>query len=255
MDGLLAGDTALVTGGANGIGLGIATEIARQGARVAIADVNAQAGEAAARTLGAHTDVTFLAADLRSREEADRLAARAIETLGQVSILVHAASPRRAETDTVFGVDDATFDAMFAVNVTAGFRLAQRIGRHMIDRRLAGRMLFTTSLHAERPRNLPHYAAAKAGLTMIVKECARALGQHGIRVNALVPGAIATGGVVTDPAIAKKIPLGRPGTPDDIAPMAVVMLCDRFSRYMTGASVVVDGGLDLYSWFDPPDIR
>jgi 3-oxoacyl-[acyl-carrier protein] reductase len=252
--GLLKGDTALVTGGGNGIGLGIASEIAREGARVVLADIDVQAGEAAARALSAHGDVCFFAADLRSRQEVDRLVAHAVDKLGSVSILVHAASPRRAEAHTIFGVDDETFDAMLAVNVTAGFRLAQQLGRHMIDRKIAGRMLFTTSLHAERPRNLPHYSAAKAGLSMIVKECARGFGAHGIRVNAIVPGAIVTGGVVTDPSIAAKIALGRPGTPDDIAPMAVVLLCDRFSRYVTGASIVVDGGLDLFGWFAPPEI-
>jgi 3-oxoacyl-[acyl-carrier protein] reductase len=172
-----------------------------------------------------------------------------------VSILVHAASPARREEHTIFGVDDNTWDAMLAVNVTAGFALARGLGRHMIERGVAGRMLFVTSLHAERPRNLPHYAAAKAGISMIVKECARAFGAHGIRVNAIAPGAIVTGGVKTDPAMAGKIALGRTGTPDDIAPMAVALLCDKFSRYVTGTTVVVDGGLDLFDWFAPPELK
>jgi NAD(P)-dependent dehydrogenase (short-subunit alcohol dehydrogenase family) len=250
MDKLLEGDTALVTGAAGGIGLAIAAEILRHGARVVLAD-NSSAGEAAAKSLAKEGDATFIAADLRSRAEVGRLVKEAVATLGQVSILVHAASPRRLEADGIFGVDEETFDAMLAVNVTAGFELARQLGRHMIDARIAGRMLFTTSLHAHRARNLPHYSAAKAGLTMIVKECARGFGAHGIRVNAIAPGAIVTGGVALDPEIARKIVLGRTGTPDDIAPMAVVLLCDRFSRYVTGTTVVVDGGLDLLSWFEP----
>lgn len=251
MAGMLKGDSALVTGAAGGIGLAIATEIVREGASVVLADINADAGKAAAKSLAAHGDVEFVAADLRQRSEVDRLFERALARLGRLSILVHAACPRRREEDTIFGVDDETWDAMLAVNVSAGFRLARHAGRHMIERGIRGRMLFLTSLHAERPRNLPHYSASKAGITMLVKECARGFGAHGIRVNALAPGAIVTGGVTTDPALAGKIALGRTGTPEDIAPMAIVLLVDKFSRYVTGTTVVVDGGLDLLDWFAP----
>jgi NAD(P)-dependent dehydrogenase (short-subunit alcohol dehydrogenase family) len=87
---------------------------------------------------------------------------------------------------------------------------------------------------AHTPRNLPHYSATKAGQTMIVKELARALGADGIRVNAIAPGAIPGGGFDADTTtLQRMIPLGRTGTPDDIADMAVALLCDRFSRYVT----------------------
>lgn len=251
MNRLLEGDTALVTGAAGGIGLAIAAALLGEGARVVLADNNVEAGEAAAHALAKDADAVFVPADLRSREEADRLVDRAIAHLGRLTILVHGASPPRRESDTIFGVDDETWDAMLAVNLTAAFSLARRAGRHMIDQGIRGRMLLITSLHAERPRNLPHYSAAKAGMTMLVKECARAFGAHGIRVNALAPGAILTGGVKLDPAIAEEIALGRAGTPADIAPMALVLLADRFSGYVTGATFVVDGGLDLCDWFEP----
>jgi len=119
----------------------------------------------------------------------------------------------------------------------------------MRARNVKGRMLFITSLHADTPRNLPHYSATKAGQTMIVKELARALGADGIRVNAIAPGAIPGGGFDANiAAFAKMIPLGRTGTPEDIAAMAVALLCDRFSGYVTGTTVVVDGGLALHNW-------
>jgi len=251
MSGLLEGETALVTGAAGGIGLGIATAILREGAKVVLADNNVAGGEAAARALAAEGEASFIAADLRQREAADRLVDAAVARLGRLTLLVHSASPPRREADTIMGVDDETWDAMLAVNLTAGFRLLRRAGRHMIERAIPGRMLLITSLHAERPRNLPHYSAAKAGMTMLVKECARGFGAHGIRVNALAPGAILTGGVKLDPAIKDEIALGRAGTPEDIAPMAVVLLAERFSRYVTGATFVVDGGLDLCDWFEP----
>jgi 3-oxoacyl-[acyl-carrier protein] reductase len=113
-------------------------------------------------------------------------------------------------------------------------------------------MLVVTSLHAQSPRNLPHYSAAKAGQTMLVKELARALGPHGVRVNAIVPGAIPGGGFQAPPGMTEKIPLRRFGTPADVAAMAVAVLSERFGAYVTGASIVVDGGIALHNWIDPP---
>jgi NAD(P)-dependent dehydrogenase (short-subunit alcohol dehydrogenase family) len=131
--------------------------------------------------------------------------------------------------------------------------LGQAAGAHMKARNIKGRMLFITSLHAYSPRNLPHYSATKAGQTMVMKELARALGSAGIRVNAIAPGAIPGGGFAADvAALEKMIPLGRTGTPEDIAGMAVALLCDRFSRYVTGTTVAVDGGLALYNWIPFP---
>jgi NAD(P)-dependent dehydrogenase (short-subunit alcohol dehydrogenase family) len=112
-------------------------------------------------------------------------------------------------------------------------------------------MLVVTSLHAESPRNLPHYSASKAGQTMLVKELARALGPHGIRVNAIVPGAIPGGGFQAPAGMVEKIPLRRFGTPADVAAMAVAVLSERFGAYVTGASILVDGGIALHNWIDP----
>ena len=89
---------------------------------------------------------------------------------------------------------------------------------------------------------------------MLVKELAKTFGRHGIRVNALVPGAIAAGGFVADPALARHIPLGRLGRPEDLAPMALAVLSNRISAYVTGAAFAVDGGLALTNWFEPPDL-
>jgi NAD(P)-dependent dehydrogenase (short-subunit alcohol dehydrogenase family) len=84
---------------------------------------------------------------------------------------------------------------------------------------------------------------------MVVKELARALGPYGIRVNAIAPGAIPGGGFAADvTALAKMIPLGRTGTPEDVAAMAVAVLSERFAAYVTGTTIEVDGGLTLYNW-------
>lgn len=242
---LLDGDTALVTGAASGIGRGIARALAGEGVRLVLSDIAEDGGRAVASALNA----AFLPADLADPPAARKLFAAAAELLGTVSILVHCASPRRLETQTALAVTEAEWDAMTTVGLRSGFMLGQAAGAHMKARKIRGRMLFVTSLHAYSPRNLPHYSATKAGQTMVVKELARALGPAGIRVNAIAPGAIPGGGFAADvAALEKMIPLGRTGTPEDIADMAVALVCDRFSRYVTGTTVVVDGGIALYNW-------
>jgi 3-oxoacyl-[acyl-carrier protein] reductase len=227
---LLEGDTALVTGAGRGIGKGIADALEQEGAKVFRADIEQ--------------------ADLSKLEGARKLADEAIRTLGKVSIYVHAASPRRQENQTALQATWEQWREMLSVNLDAAFSISQILGRHMIERKIKGRMLIVTSLHAESPRNLPHYSAAKAGQTMLVKELARALGPHGIRVNAIAPGAIPGGGFQAPPGMVEKIPLGRFGTPADVAGMALAVLSERFGAYVTGASIVVDGGIALHNWID-----
>jgi NAD(P)-dependent dehydrogenase (short-subunit alcohol dehydrogenase family) len=105
---------------------------------------------------------------------------------------------------------------------------------------------------------LPHYSAAKAGQTMVVKELAKALGPHGIRVNAIAPGAIPGGGFDASGAGIERLirctSLRRLGTPEEIAGMALALLVDRFSAYVTGTTVVVDGGMALHNWIEPPEL-
>jgi NAD(P)-dependent dehydrogenase (short-subunit alcohol dehydrogenase family) len=242
--GLLEGDTALITGAASGIGRGIAKALVAEGVRPVLSDVAVEAGQALARELNA----TFIAADLADPAAPRKLFDAAEKSLGHISILVHSASPRRRENETALAVTETEWDSMVTVGLRAGFVLGQVAGAQMQARKIKGRMLFITSLHAYTPRNLPH-SATKAGQTMVVKELARALGADGIRVNAIAPGAIPGGGFDADTkALERMIPLGRTGTPDDIADMAVALLCDRFSRYVTGTTVAVDGGLSLYNW-------
>jgi NAD(P)-dependent dehydrogenase (short-subunit alcohol dehydrogenase family) len=234
---LLEGDTALVTGAGQNIGRAIAQALKEEGARVIASDLK-----------GSELDC-----DLSQPGAAARLADEAIARLGSVSILVHAACPRRDEGDTALEVSEPTWREMLAVNLDAGFALGQKLGRHMRERKIAGRMLYLTSLHAESPRNLPHYSASKAAQSMLVKEFARSLGPHGIRVNAILPGAVPGGGFkisATTADLESRIPMRRFGKPEEIAAMALAVLSERFGRYVTGASIVVDGGLALYNWID-----
>jgi len=226
---LLQNDTALVTGAAQGIGQAIARAIEEAGGKVFAVDREF---------------------DLSVPGTAQKLAEKAVQALGTVSIFVHAASPPRKEAQTAARVTEQEWREMLEVQLNAGFLIAQALGIHMRERKIRGRMLFVTSLHAESPRNLPHYSASKAGQTMVMKELARALGPDGIRVNAIAPGAIPGAGFKGSPALVDKIALKRVGKPQDIAPMAVAILSEKYGAYMTGSTVVVDGGLALYNWLE-----
>jgi NAD(P)-dependent dehydrogenase (short-subunit alcohol dehydrogenase family) len=252
---LLAGDRALVTGAASNIGRAIAQCLAREGARVLLSDLADSAGETVAAALRAEgCAAEFIAADLAEPGSAAMLAAAAIARLGRIDAFVHSACPPRREADTIFAVPDDTFDRMLAVNLKAGFVLGRDIAAHMRAQRIAGRMVYLTSLHAGTPRRLAHYSAAKAGEAMLVKELALALAADGIRVNAIAPGAVLGGGFKPTPAqaaaLAAKIPMGRTGHPEEVAQAALMLLVPRFSAYVTGTTVVVDGGLALQTWID-----
>lgn len=248
-------EAALVTGAGNGIGRAIAQALVGEGVRTVFADISEERVTAAIRSAGKPELAVPFVGDLAQRESCEALLAEAEKAVGRVTHFVHAASPPRREADHAFAVSEDTWRQMHAVNIDAGFQLSRELARKLIAAREGGSFLLLTSLHAATPRNLPHYSSAKAAMAMIVRELAKTLGRYGIRVNALVPGAVAAGGFVADPSLAKHIPLGRIGKAEDLAPMALAVLSNRISAYVTGASIVVDGGLSLTNWFDPPALE
>lgn len=253
---LFAGETAVVTGAASNIGRAIAVALAAEGASVILADIDTDRVTAVASDIeAAGGTARAITADLATRDGWHTI----IDAVGDIIIdmFVHSACPKRHETDIVMDVSEDTFDQMLQTNVRSGFLLARAVAGRMKEAGTAGRILFLTSLHAETPRNLPHYSASKAAMTMLMKEMARQFGPHGIRVNAIAPGAIPGGGFTTSVDSFrpdKKIPLGRFGTAEDIAEAATALMSNRFMKYVTGATLAVDGGLQLYSWIDAPDV-
>jgi 3-oxoacyl-[acyl-carrier protein] reductase len=249
-----ARETALVTGAGNGIGRAIAQALVGEGVRTVFADINPDTVASAVKS-SPRPELAFpWVGDLADRAACDALLAHAQSAVGRVTHFVHSASPPRREADHAMAVSAETWARMHAVNIDAGFHLARELARPLMSAREPGSFLFLTSLHAGTPRNLPHYSSAKAALAMLVRELAKTWGRYGIRVNALVPGAIAAGGFVADPSLSKHIPLGRLGKAEDLAPIALAVLSNRVSAYVTGAAIVVDGGLSLTNWFDPPDL-
>ena len=248
------GATALVTGAGNGIGRAIAQALVAEGVRTVFADIKADTVEAAVKSSANPELASAWVGDLAEKSECERLLADARKALGLITHFVHSAAPPRREADHALAVTDETWTRMRAVNVDAGFHLGREISKSLIAAKAPGSLLYLTSLHTETPRNLPHYSTSKAALAMLVKEFAKTLGRYQIRVNALVPGAIAAGGFVADPKLARHIPLGRLGRSEDLAPLALAVLSNKISAYVTGTAIVIDGGISLTNWFDPPDL-
>jgi 3-oxoacyl-[acyl-carrier protein] reductase len=248
-------EAALVTGAGNGIGRAIAQALVGEGVKTVFADIREDTVTAAAKDSPRPDLAMPWVGDLADPAARDALLREAERAVGRVTHFVHSASPPRREADHVFAVSGETWERMHAVNLDAGFHLARALARKLIDAKRPGSFLLLTSLHAGTPRNLAHYSTAKAAMAMLVKELAKTLGRFGIRVNALVPGAIAAGGFVADPALARHIPLGRLGKAEDLAPMALAVLSNSISAYVTGAAIVVDGGISLTNWFEPPALE
>jgi 3-oxoacyl-[acyl-carrier protein] reductase len=242
---LLVDDAALITGAARGIGAAISRAIAREGAKTFLTDTAEEEIRTLAEEIGsAGSGSAFLAADLRDPASYDKIFEAATGRFGPMSIFVHAASPRSHVS--VLELDDLTGNENVVVNLEAGYQIAKRMARKMVQDRTKGRMLFITSLHARMPGGNPAYSAAKAGLTLIMKEFAKTLGPHGIRVNAIAPGVI----VENQSMRADRTPLRRKGRPEEVASIAVALLADQYSSYVTGTTITVDGGLSLYNWQD-----
>lgn len=236
----VAGRTAVVTGAARGIGLAIASELSAAGATVLLVDRDADALAAAARRLGCAGLVGDVAA------EAGRLGERALEAHGAIELVVNnvgITTPSR-----FLDVTEEEFDTVLATNLRGPWFFTRRLVDAALAAEQPASILFVSSLHSSHVRHFPHYSASKAAVAMLVKEMAHELGPSGIRVNSLSPGWIAPD--TRRGKAAELIPLGRVGAPEDVAPMAVALLDDAVSGYVTGADVAVDGGLALHTWLD-----
>jgi NAD(P)-dependent dehydrogenase (short-subunit alcohol dehydrogenase family) len=247
----LNGLNALITGGTKGIGRAIAERFAADGARVMITGRTHASVAEALRALPAGTRGE--AADLAVAADIDRVITRATADLGEIHILVNNAGIFPVTPLRELSADE--WRSVFATNLDAPFFCAQRIAQRMIAQGTGGTILniSSTSSLLARP-GVAHYASSKAGLNMLTRVLALELAPHGITVNALCPGVIGTEAIqaqAADPSRAsehqtklKRIPLGRLGTPEEVAAAALFMVSPA-ARYMTGACVVLDGGYTL----------
>ena len=251
----LTSRVAVVTGGANGIGLATARRLAASGAQVAIWDRVVEAGEAAVAALAAegHT-VLFLPTDVTDRASVDAAVAGTLSHYGAIDILINNAGiTRDAQLVKVKdgvaggGMSEADFDAVIAVNLKGVFNCTQAVVPHLIARG-GGRIVNASSVVAFNGNfGQTNYVATKAGVIGMTQVWARELGKRGITVNAIAPGFIATEMTAKMPpqvldGMKAHTPAGRLGTPDDVA-NAYCFLCSDFAAFINGATLPVDGGL------------
>ena len=248
MNGLLAGKLALITGAGSGIGAGIAQAMATAGARVLVADVNGEAARSTAAAIGGEASAYTL--DVTDRDTCDALAAAIRREHGPIDTLVNNAGIIRRST-----VDSATsrsdWDATLAVNLDGPYNVTTAFLGHLKDSKGAVINIGSIQSFVALP-NSAAYTTSKGGVRALTKALAIELSPLGIRVNAIGPGLIATplnSAARENPDYMRnfqnRIPLGRIGTPEDIAGPAVFLASD-LARYVTGVTLPVDGGFLAY---------
>jgi len=256
----LSGKVALVTGGAMGIGLAIVERLAQAGSAVLISDIDEKAGEAAATELGGKGyKVAFVKTDAGKVSDIVHAVAQAKDKFGGLDILVNNAGV--FPMSPVMNTSEELWDKVMAVNLKGVFFFAQHAAKLMTENNKPGKIINIASIDAIHPTgNLVHYDASKGGVLMMTKSLALELSKHQITVNAIAPGGITTPGTakisegmlkgsgLSPEAFAEmmkgfgaRIPMGRQGDPDDIA-APVLFLASDASRYITGETIVVDGG-------------
>ena len=246
----LDGKKALVTGSGRGIGRAIAVRFAREGADVVINDINIEGPGApdARRGRGHRSARRADPADLSRTDEARRLIDEAFRRLGPIDILVNNAG---IEKRTPFvEVAEEDYDKVLSVNLKGAYFTTQAFVRHLLAAGRPGKIIHISSVHEELPfPGFSTYCLSKGGLQLLTRDLAVELGPHGITVNGVAPGAIATEinrALLDDKPrverLLKQIPLGRMGKPEDVGAVAA-FLASSDADYVTGSTYYVDGGL------------
>jgi NAD(P)-dependent dehydrogenase (short-subunit alcohol dehydrogenase family) len=244
----LLGKTAIVTGGAEGIGQGIVLRLAEEGADIVIADINAAAAGAMAKKVEQmDRRALAVAVDVSRRDQVENLVKRA-QDLGRIDILVNNAGIERITP--LLEIEEDDWRRILDINLKGTFLCSQAVAKAMIQDQCGGKIVNLGSVAGVRPpRQEPHYAASKGGVHALTKQLALELAPHQINVNAVAPGPVRNGlgsrHSLADPIraeqIAQRIPLGRVGTPRDVA-NAVMFLASAEADYITGVVLPVEGG-------------
>ncbi|MES2536272.1 MAG: SDR family NAD(P)-dependent oxidoreductase [Pseudomonadota bacterium] len=241
----LSGKTVLVTGGASGLGKAIATEFVREGAAVAIADINFGDAEALSRELRENNgNAIAIEIDVRDPVQIRAAVGMASDRLGSIDILVNSAGIARLKPFLDMSIED--FDLVHEVNLRGTFIVGQEVARRMVGR--GGSIINISSASGRRGSyGRTAYGPGKAGVILLTEIMAVELAEHGIRVNALAPGPIETPIVAAQLTEAGRlnwtavVPMARFGRPDEVARAALFLACED-SSFITGHTLDVDGG-------------
>ena len=246
MELLLKGKVALITGAAQGIGRQIALTFAQAGAKVAICDVNLEAAQKTEQELKAFTNHTVsLKADVTDFKAIENLVNIILDKFTKIDILVNNAGITK--DNLLLRLTDSDWDAVLNVNLKGAFNLTKAVSKVMV-RQHSGKIINIASIIGIIGNaGQANYAASKAGIIALTKTAARELASRNINVNAVAPGFIST--AMTDKLsdavkekILAQIPLGKLGRPQDVAE-ACLFLASDLANYITGQTIVVDGGM------------
>ncbi|MEU1370925.1 3-oxoacyl-ACP reductase FabG [Streptomyces sp. NPDC005803] len=241
---LLADKTAVITGGAQGIGLAIAEAYVREGARVVLGDLNLELAEAAAAELGSSSVAHAVRCDITEAAQVDALIQAAIDTFGSLDIMVNNAGITRDATMRTMTEDE--FDQVIDVHLKGTWNGTRKAAAVMREQR-HGAIVNISSLSGKVGMvGQTNYSAAKAGIVGLSKAAAKELAHHGVRVNAIQPGLIRSAMTEAMPRKAwdqkmAEIPMRRAGEVEEVASVALFLASD-LSSFMTGTVLEVTGG-------------
>lgn len=247
----LDGKTAIVTGGAGGIGYAIAERFLRDGGKVVVADIDPAKGEDAETRLAKLGEARFVKTDVSNRLDVHNLIAATVEAFSDIDILVNNAAV--VHSAPFLELSEADFDRVIRINLKGSFLAGQAVARYLVDKvkkgGAPGSIVNMSSINAEVAiaTEVP-YSISKGGVGQLTKVMALALAPYGIRVNAIGPGSIMTDMLTATNAdnearrrLLSRTPLGRIGKPSEIADIAVFLASDQ-SSYITGQTIFADGG-------------
>lgn len=242
---------AIVTGGSRGIGRAIALRFGQEGARVAVVHARGTDGQMVSEQIkAAGSEAMAIHADVSDHQQVQDMVEQVVRRWGRIDILVNNAAI--CPFEEFLDMSESLWDQVMAVNLKGYFLCSQAVARVMVAQGIPGRIIAISSISAEFGGSLQaHYCASKAGINLLVKSMAIALGPYGITCNAVLPGTVETDinrHMLADPAVreywSRRAPLGRLGTPEDIAGPVVFFASDD-SAWCTGSLLVVDGGVSV----------